>query len=552
MSSDKLRLEPPPSSLPAGSTVWAYLRDSGGPTQERSVEQQREMILEYCTKYNLILSLPPFEDVHKSGGTTQGRNDFDYMMSLSTSSEKPNGLLVWNFARFSRGGAVDSQLYKSILRHRGIVIHSLTDKIPEGEFGPVIETIIDIANKQKKDEAAMGAWRGLRHNVKQGAVPGFPPVGMKRTPIKITSIDGIERRAHRRDPDPNFKSRINKAFQMKAEGKSLGQIHAKTKLFNSINSYTTFFQNPIYIGTLHFGDMIIEKYCAPTVPRKLWDKVQTILQAAMQRKHMNSIANHPRRTNSVYILSGIIKCARCGSPMNGMNSPQPYSDDYLRYRCAAAKIKKTCTAKPVPAKIVEEMVIKELLRFFDEPQNLINVLTTFQTQNANRQQTIDEELASLTAQLATVRKKLSNTVNAIAEKAHSQALLKKLSTLEQEEIELQSQIAKLKSQSNLPVFIPNEEQAKVAIHKIKADLQSKDPAFIRQTLLGIIHEVIIDRNGRHIIGRVVYYHTPELKKKPPTKLTVSIFPTPVGAPIYRHSLFFEATIPPPGRPKKKK
>jgi len=335
MTSDTLRLEPPPTTLPPGSTVWMYLRDSGGPTQDRSIQQQREMMIEYCAQYGLILSLPPFEDIHKSGGSTQGRNDFDYMMSLSASADKPNGLLIWNFARFSRGGAYDSQLYKSVLRHRGIVIHSLTDKIPEGEFGPVIETIIDIANQQKKNEAAMGAWRGLRHNVKQGAVSGTPPRGILRTPVKIISAEGIEREAHRWDPDPDFKARINKAFRMRAQGSSLAQIHVETKLYSSINTYVTFFNNPIYIGTLHFGEMIVENYCAPTIPRGIWDKVQTIIQANAQRQHVHSGVNHPRRMSSVYIFSGILKCARCGGMMNGMNSPQPNSRDYplqLRHR----------------------------------------------------------------------------------------------------------------------------------------------------------------------------------------------------------------------------
>jgi site-specific DNA recombinase len=536
-----IRLEPPPASLPPGSTVWAYLRDSGGPTQERSIQQQREMLIEYCNQYNLVLSHQPFEDVHKSGGSTQGRDDFSYMISLSATPEKPNGLLIWNFARFSRGGSYDAQLYKSILRHRGIIIHSLTDKIPEGEFGPIIEAIIDVANKQKKDEASAGAWRGLRHNVKQGAVPGTPPQGIIRAPIKTISADGIERTAHRWDPDPEFKHRINKAFQMKAEGKSLAQIHKEIKLYNSLNSYVTFFSNPIYIGTLHYGDMIVENYCTPTIPKKLWDKVQGIMQANAGRKHLNRNTDHPRRKSSVYILSGIIKCARCGSSMNGLSTPQPYGKDYRRYNCAAAKNKKTCTIKPVPAELVEKLVLDHLRKFFDDPQNLINILTTFQKDHTIEYTKIVEQRDSLNHQLSSTRKKIANLTNAIAEKSHSQAMLKKLTDLEEEETAILSKLEQLKTQTSTPIVIPTLEQAKQLAHKIQTDLKAKDPAFIRQTLLGIISEVIIDRTDKHIIGRMVYYHTPYVKKK--LSDTISIIPAPVGAlptnPAMRGVLFYK-------------
>lgn len=514
MPSNNLRLVPPPSTLPPGSTVWAYLRDSGGPTQDRSVQQQREIVIEYCAQHGLILTQPPFEDVHRTGTTVKNRNDFDYMMSLSSTKElRPNGLLIWNFARFSRGGEYQSQFYKGTLRTRGIVIHSLTDPIPEGPFAPVIESLIEASNKQKSEEAAAGAWRGLRFNVKQGAVSGTLPMGMKKTPIIVVNEKNEERNANRWDPDPAYKLRINKAYQMKAAQYSTPQIHQATKLYNSINSYVTFFNNPIYIGTLHFGDMIIEKYCAPTIPRKLWDKVQQIMQANAERKSVHSKKNHPRRKGGIYMLSGILKCARCEGMMNGMNSPQPRGADYLRYNCATAKNKKTCAAKPIPAKLIETLVLDQINKFFDDPQNLINTLAAFKEDHSNVQAKVDEELASIHPQLATVRKKIANLTNAIAEKSHSQALLKKLTVFEEEETELLSRIAQLKAQNTGTVVVPTLEQARVASKRVQEDLKSKDPAFIRQILHTMISEIYVDRNGKHLVYQIVFYHIPQVKKK---------------------------------------
>jgi hypothetical protein len=45
----------PHPGLPFGPLVWAYVRDSGGPLQERSVYQQEQELRVYCKKHGLIL-----------------------------------------------------------------------------------------------------------------------------------------------------------------------------------------------------------------------------------------------------------------------------------------------------------------------------------------------------------------------------------------------------------------------------------------------------------------------------------------------------------------
>jgi DNA invertase Pin-like site-specific DNA recombinase len=73
---------PPPTALKAGSTVWAYLRDSGGPSQGESIERQRDEISNYCTRHSLQL-VHVFVDEARSGGSADGRDDFSRMISLS-------------------------------------------------------------------------------------------------------------------------------------------------------------------------------------------------------------------------------------------------------------------------------------------------------------------------------------------------------------------------------------------------------------------------------------------------------------------------------------
>ena len=157
---------PPPSSLPPGSIVDSYRRDSGGMRQDQSTDQQLTEIQNYCAQHGLILR-HNFVDEAKSGGSTAGRDDFNRMIDLYRHvDQRPRGLLLWNYARFARD-LDDAIYYKALLRNRNIVVHSLTDPIPEGQYGRIIEFFIDISNEEKRRQTSTDAKRGLRDLVQK-------------------------------------------------------------------------------------------------------------------------------------------------------------------------------------------------------------------------------------------------------------------------------------------------------------------------------------------------------------------------------------------------
>src|SRR5687768_15903918 len=61
---------PPPSTLPPGSIVDSYRRDSGGACQDQSTDQQLTQIQEFCNQHGLTLR-NNFVDEAKSGGSTK-------------------------------------------------------------------------------------------------------------------------------------------------------------------------------------------------------------------------------------------------------------------------------------------------------------------------------------------------------------------------------------------------------------------------------------------------------------------------------------------------
>lgn len=542
---------PSPSSLPPGSIVDSYRRDSGGMRQDKSTDQQLAELEAYCKQYNLI-HRHCFVDVAKSGKSTAGRDDFNRMIeAYEIPSNRPAGLLLWNYARFARD-IDDAQFNKIRLRQWGITVHSLNDQIPEGDYGRVIEFLIDVSNEEKRKQTSIDARRGLWDLVnKYGCVPGTPPRGFKREPVNLgPRRDKTDHIAHRWVPDPEWIPRVQLAFQMKATGATHHEIHKATQLFGSLNTYGSFFENELYIGKLHFGENTVENYCEPIIDLTTWNTVQQIQSA--HKNNQSVIAKntlHPRRKSeaATYLLSGIAFCTRCNSPLWGMTSGQRDGSYYYRYACTRAKRRRDCDLQPIPARALEAEVIDELTHFFEHPDNLRDLLEASQQYTegfAEQQKATAKEIQK---KLGTIRRSIANITNALATRAGSKSLLAKHATLEAEEIELETDLQRVKT---LTPTVPPRLTEEEIIHRSKnlvAQLQSKDQTTVRRVLLATIHLVKVDRTQKQGYCHITFKHRPRDSKTPeesPAIITAFTGALPVGAHLYRRSISFEFKIAP--------
>lgn len=114
------------STLPEGSTVWAYVRDNGVQDKDKGVTQQRNTIEAYCKLQGLKLE-KVFEDVAKSGASLTGRNGIQELLALvGDPNQHPVGVLIVDVNRLGRNIHDVSRIVSKI-RKQGIVIHSLSE-----------------------------------------------------------------------------------------------------------------------------------------------------------------------------------------------------------------------------------------------------------------------------------------------------------------------------------------------------------------------------------------------------------------------------------------
>jgi site-specific DNA recombinase len=494
---------PPPSTLPPGSVVDSYRRDSGGSKQDQSTGQQLNEITAYCLKHGLVLH-HNFIDEARSGGSTAGRDDFNRMIDLyRIPEERPHGLILWNYARFARD--FDNAVYfKSLIRTYKIVIHSLNDQIPEGDYGRIVEFFIDMSNEEKRRQTSADAKRGLRELVqKYGCVPGTPPRGFIREPVHLGERrDHSEHIAHRWAIDKTLAPVIKKAFQMRAAKCTLKAIHAETHLYTSYSSYKSFFTNPIYIGVLEFGDLVIENYCPPLVAMDTWNKVQSIVT---QYAAARNTERHPRRANSVYLLSGLLKCAQCGSPMNGNTvSHQRITGRDEAYRCSKSMRTDQCNAGRISRRKLEEKVIATLKDVILIPENIEAIHSLSLAAQIHFEHGRNQRRAVVDAQKKKLSLQIANITKAIAEHGHNQALLEKLTELTSLRAQAMTELTGL----NLPLQ-PLPPLSTPQIVTLANGLQGQmsdhtQPERIRAILKGFVIEIRAERVGKQITGTIRY------------------------------------------------
>ena len=525
-----------------GDSVFGYGRDSGGDQQDLSISQQEQALRTWCAEHGLILS-HFFADEARKGSSIVGRDQLQEMMHRFRHGCPERGVIVWKYNRFAR--SVDNaQYFRAEIRTHGYLFHSITDHVPEGPMGRLFEAAIDFKDEQYLIDLSLDIRRGLHDLVRlYGCVPGKPPRGFKREPVQIgTRRDGTPHVAHRWQPDPELAPRIRQAFEMRAIRRPLAEIQRETRLFSAINSWRTFFANSIYVGVLEYGNQRIDDYCEPMVPLEVWQRVQQVQNGYSRRSNTTAIGpDHARRASSRFLLSGLVFCELCGSPLFGLTAVQRNGKPLDSYACGRHYRNRDCTARRIPKETLEEAVICTLRDYILRPDVFAEAM---RLSNAQRTQ-LDAEHAvqrkDLAMELGEVRRQLTNVADGIAQNGPSATLNERLASLEAQRLELEFKLAAVAEHAQPARALSEAEFRVLAEHAIAA-FPSADDEIRRTVLRGFIDRVDVARDDAAIRGTIFYFYPPGAADPKARSPAVSMVRDTPGVPRRTHSIAFEAAI----------
>lgn len=270
--------------------------------------------------------------------------------------------------------------------------------------------------------------KGLKENAYQCRhTGGLPPLGYDVDESGHYVINKVEA------------AWVRKAFEMKSAGhgytdiaRTLNEMGARTKrgsMFNK-NSFHDLFRNEKYKGVYVFNratskkggkrnnhanknsdDIIrIEGGMPRIVDDYVWESVN---------KKMDDKKNNARdKAKRVYLLSGLLYCGECDSPMSGNTRRSGRNKTlYSTYECNRRKREKTCKAKGINCEFIENAVIDYLQDEFFTDENMHKVAKLlFEYQEADDPASDADETKELKSRLSKAENELKRIAKTISEK----------------------------------------------------------------------------------------------------------------------------------------
>lgn len=344
-----------------------YIRVSTDKQEELSPDAQKRLLLEYAKAHDIYVPAEYiFQDNGISGRKAEKRPEFQRMIGLAKSKERPiECIIVWKFSRFARNQE-ESILYKSLLKKNNVDVISISENTT-GEFGSLIERIIEWMDEYYSIRLSGEVIRGMTESAMRGNYMAAPPIGYK------TSGNG-------KPPELDEETKIIPLTMKKLhyEGKSSRHIAVfcndkgwRTKRGNLFEPRDVDYilMNPFYAGKLRWNytdrgrklkpsDEVI--YADGNWPALwTWEECQQMTTTILSRKNIYSNQKQPRDVSTCkHWLSGTLRCSSCGKTLSlggSVNARGFQCWNYAKGKCQ--------TSNYVSEKNITEYVLDGLKNF---------------------------------------------------------------------------------------------------------------------------------------------------------------------------------------------
>ncbi len=341
----------------------------------------------------------------------------------------------------------------------------------EFERATIVERVI--AGMERK--AARGEWTG-----------GALPFGYR--------LDDERRHL---EPDPAEAAVVREIFARYSErlegaqmiGRWLSERGYRTKNGKPFNpqAVLTILRNRAYLGEIFFRGTNHPAPHEPLIDRPLFERAQAILQ---ERGEDHSL----RRSNtSDYLLTGLVKCARCGkryigAAANGNGGRYRYYVCFSRQRYG----RNTCDAQSLPADELEQAILDQLADLLGrEDQIRAEIERAFAELDADKPKR-EAELARLDAELRKTNDTIDRYFHAfedgtMPEKACAPRIAKltqRLSELEARHAELAAAAA----DEDQPEPLSDDDLRLLQAHVVEV-IADGDPPARKALLQALVHEI---------------------------------------------------------------
>ncbi len=490
--------------------VCLYLRISTDEDhQPTSLGTQRERLERYCEAMEDWHVVHAFAD--QASGITLERPGLQQALGLAR-ERRFDLLLVYRVDRLSRKVRQLAGLAEELDR-LGIVLKSATEPFDTGSpAGRMMLQMLGVFAEFEHATIVDRVTAGLERRVREGRwMSGRTPYGYARANALLV-------------PDPVRAPVIRRIFRLYAEGK-LGttaiarQLEAEgapapRKQGWSPNALQLILANPAYRGLIRWNGSLFEGLHEPLVDQELFEKAQQIL------RRRGEDASLRRGNPSDFLLSGLVRCHRCGrayvgTSAHGRSSRYTYYACSTRYKYGPTK----CNGERLPKDRLEAAVLTQLAEVYRDGPLIERALAEAAKHTAKERPQLEEQLGSTRAELASLDRKLERYFEAFEAGDLSAALCQarvrghrgRLEVLREQEADLARRLA---TQAHTP---PDAAALAGLADQLGEILANESPEQAKELLRLLIKEIRV-HNRRRIVPT---YRVPAAVRAIPRKVELA-------------------------------
>lgn len=392
----------------------AYIRVSTNDQMEYSPDSQLQMISSYAKAHEIIL---PEEFIFReqdgvSGRKADNRPEFQRMIATARKPTHPiSVILVWKFSRFARNQE-ESIVYKSLLKKESNVrVVSVSEPLIEGEFGTLIERIIEWMDGYYSTRLSGEVKRGMSEKVNRGEPVTIPSFGYDIVDKKYIVNN---------ETAPIVKmifSNFITGMGTREIALKLNDMGIRTRRGSMWENRTIEYllRNPVYIGKIRWnptGKTSTRSYNDPNVIIKdgdhepiidmnVWEKTQARLD---EIKKMYS--RYVRKTMPETMLQGLVKCSTCGSSLSRINPTGFQCSAYAKGACNVSHY--------ISIPKLEKMVLNAIKEQF-KAKNIVNITIRGEQSDDESSRLIEKQIQKEQLKLIRVKEAYEAGVDSLSE-----------------------------------------------------------------------------------------------------------------------------------------
>ena len=474
------------------SCAVIYCRYSSKGQRDVSIDQQIKACQEYADRVGLTV-VDVYDD-HAMTGTNDNRPAFQKMI-IESSARKWTQVLVYALDRFARD-RYDSAVHKHTLKENGVRVVSVTEPVSDDPTGVLIESMLEGFAEYYSKELRRKIMRGQQYNAEHclAGPKTTLPLGYDRGPDGHYVINEKEAEIVR-----EIFNRVlggEKIIDIYTDLNSRGIRTKKGKEFNK-SSFGKMLSNERYIGTYIWSTYRIENGIPAIIDHTTFQAVQD--KICTKPNPRSPLGSTRRRTDDqMYMLTGKLRCGKCGAPMTGISGTGKMGKKYFYYICKNHRDTKVCDMVNVPRDKLESWVVAGIKECILSDEN-IEWLADLTVKNDKRRESAKLDVELLESQIKENEKKQTAIVDAIVAGLFTEQLKERSEQLTKEKSRLEARLEEAKKAVETSF---TKYQIMAGLQLIREGIDIMKPTKLMSIFDGFIREVQYD--GEVLKIAVVY------------------------------------------------